>query len=78
MARIKEKEYEDLSRMLPTDAYHKGMTLTWWRPEAYDPVTLELHGRELYRWDYTPSLAEVFEVCRELEVNYGNSHELGV
>jgi len=70
MARI--KDYEDLSHMLPTDACHKGMTLTWWRPEATDPVILDHRGRELHRWDYTPSLAEVFEVCRRLEANDGS------
>ncbi|GAI71798.1 unnamed protein product, partial [marine sediment metagenome] len=49
MARV--RDYEDLTRMLPTKAYHRGMTLTWWHPEALrvstDPVILELRGREL-------------------------------
>ena len=64
---VRLEDYEDLSHMLPTDAYHKGITLTWWRPVLQDPVILELRGTELHRWNYTPSLAEVFEVCRQLE-----------
>lgn len=68
--------YDDLTDMLPTQAYNKGMTLTWWQPEALqiatDPVILELKGRELHRWDYTPSLAEVFEICRQLEASHGD------
>lgn len=65
--------YDDLTRMLPVEAYYRGMTLTWWQPEALqiatDPVILKLRGREIYRWDYIPSLTEVFEVCRQLEAN---------
>ena len=76
-ARIKERirDYEALTRMLPTEAYYKGMTLTWWAPEALgiptDPVILRFRDRELYRWDYIPSLTEVFEVCKELEARDG-------
>lgn len=70
------RDYEDLTRMLPIEAYYKGMSLTWWRPEALqistDPIILELRGRELYRWDYIPSLTEVFEVCKELEAKDGS------
>ena len=69
MARV--RDYEDLTRMLPTEACHRGMTLTWWHPEALqvstDPVILELRGRELHRWDYTPSMTEVCEKIKELE-----------
>jgi len=61
---VRVKDYEDLSQMLPTEAYQKGATLTWWRPILADPVILELGGREIYRWDYTPSLTEVFAVCQ--------------
>lgn len=74
MARI--RDYENLTRVLPTEAYHRGMALTWWHPEALqtptDPVILELRGRELYRWDYIPSLTEVFEICKQMEANHGS------
>lgn len=69
MARV--QDYEDLTHMLPTEAYYRGMTLTWWRPVLTDPVILELRGREIYRWDYIPSLTEVFEVCKNLEAPHG-------
>ena len=64
---------EDISRFLPTDAYHKGFRLTWESPISwggfYDPVILirlGAPGEELYRWNYIPSLTEVFEVCKKL------------
>jgi len=72
---------ECLDRMLPVEAYHRGWHLTWLGPEItisvpygwpwssmnYDPVVLGRPGQELYRWQYIPSLTEVFEKCRELE-----------
>jgi len=60
--------HECLDRMLPTDAYHRGWHLTWWGPEEWQsgPVILGRPGQVLYQWDYIPSLAEVFEKCREL------------
>jgi hypothetical protein len=62
-------DYEDLTTMLSTEAYHKGYTLTWWRPQParLDPVVLEHRGEELYRWDYIPSMIEVWEKIKELE-----------
>ena len=65
---IKIRE-EDLSHMLPTEGYQKGWRLTWLPPRTADPVVLEATRRprgQLYRWDYIPSLAEVFEICQEL------------
>ena len=58
-------EYEDLTRMLPTEAYHKGYILTWWRP--WPAHILEHRGTEVYRWDYVPSMTEVWEKIKELE-----------
>ena len=60
-------DYEDLTRMLPTEAYNKGYTLTWWRPVNVDPVILEHRGTEVYRWDYIPSMTEVWEKIKKLE-----------
>ena len=64
------KDYEDLSEMLPTEAYYKRFTLTWLRPTLADPVILEAPGKEIYRWDYIPSLTEVFEICQTI-INEG-------
>ena len=61
-------DYEDLTSMLPTEAYHKGYSLTWWRPVNVDPVILEHRGAEVYRWEYVPSMTEVWEKIKELEV----------
>ena len=65
---------ENLSHMLPTSAYQKRWTLFWEPPAVEaDPIILrDSRSRELHRWDYTPSLAEVFEVCKELGVNHGS------
>jgi len=64
---------EDISHMLPTEAYNKGCRLMWEQPPGQvDPVDLTLRGSVLHTWDYTPSLSEVFEVCKELEVYDGS------
>lgn len=64
---------DDISHMLPTAAYDKGYSLTWEAPpQQVDPIDLTLRGRRLYQWDYIPSLTEVFEVCKQLEVNDGS------
>lgn len=66
---------ESLSHMLPTSVCQKGWTLYWESPlpEA-DPIILrDSRSRELHRWDYTPSLTELFEVCKELEENSGGA-----
>jgi hypothetical protein len=70
-------EYEDLTTMLPTEAYHKGYILTWWRPwpAQVDPVILEHWGAEVYRWDYIPSMAEVWEKIKELEAGYVGAYD---
>lgn len=64
---------ENLSHMLPTSAYQKRWTL-FWEPPAVEADPIILRGSrsgELYRWNYTPSLAELFEVCKQLEVKDG-------
>jgi len=60
-----------LDDALPTEAVNKGYGLSWWSPAVFqrDPVFLYKHNWEVYRWDYIPSLTEVFEVCKQLEVN---------
>jgi len=68
---VRKVDHECLDRFLPTDAFLKGFRLDWWAPEIdkADPVILTrigCPGQELYRWNYNPSLIEVFEKCREL------------
>lgn len=62
-------EEQNLDYMLPTFAYQKGWTLFFEPPLEADPVILrDKRSGELYRWDYTPSLTEVLELCKKLEV----------
>jgi len=60
---------EPLDRYLPTEALYKGYGLTWWSPAAFevDPVILYKHNEEVYRWDYIPSMIEVWEKVKKLE-----------
>lgn len=60
---------EVLDNILPTEALSKGYGLTWWHPSVFrvDPVILYLHGNEIYRWEYIPSLTEVWEKLKEIE-----------
>ena len=62
----RRRRYEDLTPMLPTEAYYKGFRLSWENPEYNpDPVILKgYQGEELYRWEYIPSLGEVLEICQ--------------
>jgi len=59
----------DLDGSLPTEAIHKGYGLTWWSPAVFekDPVILYKHSWEVHRWDYIPSMTEVWDKIRELE-----------
>lgn len=59
---------EDLSRMLPTRAIDQGYCLRWIAPEEYksDPVVLIRGGWEQFRWNYIPSMGEVWEKIEEL------------
>lgn len=60
---------EPLDNMLPTEALYKGYGLSWWNPAAFkiDPVFLYKHSHEIYRWNYVPSMTEVWEKIKELE-----------
>jgi len=52
---------------LPLEAVNQGWSLMW-EYIVIDPVYLiDRKGAELYRWDYIPSLTELFEVCASLE-----------
>jgi len=55
--------------MLPTEAIGKGYGLSWWSPAAFgeDPVFLYKRGWDVYRWNYIPSMTEVWEKIKELE-----------
>lgn len=60
---------QPLDALLPTDAINKGYGLSWWSPAVFqkDPVILYKHYWEVYRWDYVPSMIEVWEKIEELE-----------
>lgn len=60
---------EILNDSLPADAIQKGYGLVWWNPDMLkeDPVILYNRTREVFRWNYTPSLTEVREKIEELE-----------
>lgn len=60
---------QNLDGMLPFEAICKGYGLSWWSPAIFekDPVFLYKQGHEVYRWDYVPSMTEVWEKIRELE-----------
>lgn len=70
-------EVFDISDMLPTPAvinipkqpdrfYLKFLDPVEFAP---DPVILEdYRNTEIFRWNYTPSLGEVFDKCRELGI----------
>jgi len=62
---------ELLSHILPTDAIDKGYSL-----DSYDQkifyyqkifVVLTKCGWEVYRWEYIPSMTEVWEKIKEVE-----------
>lgn len=58
---------EDISDMLPINAYLKGFSLEW-EKRVLDPVYLyDRAGQTIHVWDYVPSLGEVDEVCQALE-----------
>lgn len=63
---------EDLDNALPADAINKGYGLSWWSPEVFkeDPVFLYKHCREVYRWNYVPSMTEVWEKIKEIETAF--------
>lgn len=60
---------EDLSRMLPTEAFNKGYRLVWYNPKQMprDPTILFLKGFEVHRWEYDPLAGEVLDKIKELD-----------
>lgn len=60
---------EPLDNALPTDAINRGYGLSWWSPAAFetDPVFLYKQNHEVFRWDYIPSMLEVWEKIKELD-----------
>jgi hypothetical protein len=62
---------DDLTDRLPMEVANKGCQLIYEPPNRSpgDPVYLDdRHSRELFRWDYVPSLGEVWDKCRELKL----------
>lgn len=55
----------DLTRMVPIDAYHKGLRLILRDPRSRpDPVyLLDSDGIILKQWDYIPNMGEVDDAC---------------
>ena len=62
-------DYDYLTDMLPTWAVHAGYSLVWYSPRVMkaDPVILTRHNEELYRWNYIPSMREVWDKLGELK-----------
>ena len=62
-------DYDYLTHMLPTWAVHAGYSLVWYSPRVFevDPVILTRHSEEVYRWNYNPSMGEVWEKLEELK-----------
>lgn len=67
---------QPLDDALPTEAINKGYGLSWWSPAAFekDPVFLYKHGWEVYRWNYIPSMIEVWEKINELEAKHSQKN----
>lgn len=66
---------EDISDMLPTSAVLKGWMLVCFYTPSYsdtrkfDQIAIfDQNMKELYKWNYEPSLTEIFEKCQELEM----------
>jgi len=61
---------EPLDSVLPTAAVNKGYGLSWWSRAVFgaDPVILYKNRWEVYRWEYIPSMTEVWEKIGELEI----------
>lgn len=65
----REKFSDPLDHMLPTEAVGKGYGLTWYNPafEGRDPNILFHRNIEVYRWEYDPTMGEVWGKIKELE-----------
>lgn len=60
---------QNLDEFIPTDAFNKGYRLTWYNPirMGHDPTILFLHGFEVFRWEYDPTMGEVWAKIKELD-----------
>jgi hypothetical protein len=60
---------EDLSQVLPTEAFNKGYRLVWYNPVRMprDPTILFFRGVEVFRWEHDPLMGEVLDKIKELE-----------
>jgi hypothetical protein len=59
---------EDLTSMLPVDAWLRGLSLILVDPKYYvDPVYLLGNHGVIQEWDYIPSLAELDEACKNVK-----------
>ena len=69
LTNLERMQSQELGEMLPTDAVNKGYRLTWFNPRYLnrDPTILFLKGREVYEWNYDPTMGEVWDKIRELE-----------
>ena len=57
----------DLTKMLPVDAWLRGLTLILVDPKYYaDPVYLIGSHGVIREWDYVPSLGEVDDACKNI------------
>jgi len=58
---------EDLTRMLPVDAWLRGLNLTLVDPKHYaDPVYLIGSHGVIRAWDYIPTMGEVDDACKNI------------
>lgn len=59
---------EDLTKMLPVDAWLRGLTLLLVEPrDDADPVYLIGSHGVIQTWDYIPSIGEVDDACKNLK-----------
>lgn len=58
---------EDLTKMLPVDAWLRGLSLILVDPKYYaDPVYLMGRHGVIHVWDYIPSVGEVDDACKNV------------
>jgi hypothetical protein len=62
------RPFSDCTDMLPIEAVNKGFTLEWVGGKV-DPVFLyDRRDRQVFRWDYVPSMGEVWEKIKKLRI----------
>ena len=63
---------EDITKMLPVDAWLRGMILVLVRPrDDDDPVYLIGSHGVIREWEYVPSIGEVDDACKEIIASEG-------